>query len=60
MKYYHSVKNSTGNIRPVELIDITSNIDYDCIIYFEDLHCQPNECEIYLDEIDNGWKVKLK
>ena len=61
MKYYHATKKSSGIIRPVELITDAENIDvtYDCIIYWEDLNCEAEQCEIFKDA-DDSWKVRLK
>lgn len=60
MKYYHATKNNEGEIRQVDLISDNSDISYNCIIYFDDLNCLESNCEIYLDSIDNEWKVRIK
>lgn len=58
-KYYHATKGCTGDIRLVDLIDDTSHIEYDCIIYHQDLECEAGDCEIFKDT-DGDWKVRIK
>ena len=58
--YYHGEKYNTENVRPVVLITDEEHRDssYGCMLYWENLNCEANECELYKD-VDDVWKVRL-